>query len=113
LSFAKLIETFARASGPPTGGGGGATGVVVVEGRRLRNLSILELPGVLGVGCPLAVRRFVMAHEQEGSVFRSVLEELDGEIGDDVCDVAIELPAPAHLDEVRVHITPWPGRMFQ
>ena len=88
----------------------GPRGVVVAQGRRLGDVPVLELLAVLLVGRPLAVRRLVVGHEEERLVLRPVLEQVDGEVGDDVGDVALDAPPAVLVVEGRIVVDALPGQ---
>ena len=66
----------------------GAGGIGIPERHRLGNPPRRELGGVFGARLPGPVRRLVVHHQEERLVPGPLLDELDGEIGDDVGRVA-------------------------
>ena len=84
--------------------GGAAGSIVVVERGRLRDVHAVIHVRVLLVRLPLAVRRLLVAHQEERLVLRAVLDEVDGEIRDEVGDVAGVLLAAGRREEDRVVI---------
>lgn len=70
-------------------GGRGATLVVVPESLRLGDLDVIVLSHVLGVGLPIAMRRLVLVHQEEGfAVVPFFLQPLESLVGDDIGRVA-------------------------
>ena len=61
--------------------------VIIRERFRDFNRIFVEISGG-GMGFPAAVRGFMVAHEEEGGRFLALLEEGEGFLGYDVCDVA-------------------------
>src|SRR5437660_856945 len=82
----------------------GAGGVVVVERLRLGHAHVLPLLAVLLVRLPGAVRRLVVAHEEERLVLRPVLEESQREVGDQIGAVAGVLLAAVRGDEHGIEV---------
>ena len=83
-----------------------APGVVVEERRRLGIAAIVVVAQVPDRGQPLAVRRLVLAHEQERLGFVAVLQPVEGEIGDDVGGVTLVFDALAVVDHRGVVVDP-------
>ena len=65
-----------------------AAGIVVEEGGRLGIDAVAVVAQVAQGGQPLAMRRLVLAHEQEGPGLVSLAKPVEAQIGDDVGRVA-------------------------
>ena len=65
-------------------GGAGAAFVFVVEGIGLGDLDILVEVLVLGAGFPGAMRRLVVAHQEEWLISVALLEPVEGEVADEI-----------------------------
>ena len=90
------------------GGGRGAVPVVVVEARgHLHVLGVVRV--VLRVVLPGAVRRLVVAHQEEGARRIARVQPLQALVGDDVGDVARALHRATGLVEDGVEVVALPG----
>ena len=82
--------------------GGAAARVVVEEGGRLVVHAVVVGLEVAQGGLPLTVRGLVLTHEEEGLGLVALGEPVEGDIGDDVGDVAGILDGLAHADHGRI-----------
>ncbi len=78
--------------------------VIIMQGRRLGNRPVREHQPVLFIRIPFPVRRFVMAHQEKWLVLRTVLQEIDRKIRDDIRHISVNHPLPAALDKRGVEI---------
>ena len=69
--------------------GVGAACVIVTQIGRFRDVLSFELLAMLFVGRPLAVRRFVVGHDEERLVLGPVLQHVNRNIGNNVRGVAV------------------------
>ncbi len=91
-----------------------SVGVIIEQALGFGEINAIEHHEVALSGHPVAMRRFVLAHEQEGLVFVfSIFEPFDGFICDDIGDVAFNaLLGSVHLDEIWIPIVALRGEDF-
>ena len=91
--------------------GGGVVQVAIEEGRGLGQVLVLPQFEVTQGRHPGAVRRLVLAHQQERLVaVRVLVEPVDREVGDDVGAVALDLAAALGVDQHGVVVVALPGQ---
>src|SRR5262249_43914027 len=85
--------------------------VGVPERLRLRYPLAGEPGAVRGIWLPRAVRRFVVQHQEKGPALRTVPDEVEAQLSDDVGDVAsgVRLLAGGRVEH-RVHVDALPGQ---
>ena len=92
-------------------GGAGASFVFVVEVVGFGDLDVFEQLAVLGRGGPFAVRRLVMAHEEEWLRFVTALQPVQAEVADEVGTVAlVGFFLSVHLNEDGVVVQALTGK---
>ena len=85
-----------------------AAGVVVKKTGGLRVAAVGVVPQVAQRGQPLAMRRLVLAHEQERLRLVSLAQPVEAQVGDDVGRVTVLADGPAVLDHRRMIIDSLP-----
>ena len=85
-------------------------GIVVKQGLRFGELPIPVPAKVFQIGRPLAMRRLMLAHQQEGFGFVTLLEPVERQISDNVRDIASRFYLFSHSNHRRVIVNPLAGK---
>jgi len=84
------------------GGGRRPAGIVVEQGRGLRNRHVIVQREMIGARIPVRMRSFVLIHQQKGPIPIATIEPPQGPVGDDVGDIPVVLDAVGCRGERRV-----------
>ena len=84
--------------------------VIIKQGRRLRDLHIVEQREIFGRRLPVAMRRLVLAHQQERAIFVALVQPLDRQLGGQIGCMAFDPHAAILGAEVRVVVVALTGK---